>query len=168
MTPYTQTPNSCWQTVVACILDIEPALLPCQVSLEGLAEATTEYKGVSLNGRTLSAKSYNNMLNAYLAKHHGMVYFEMYPWQFGGLKVTAFDGYHGLIGPTVRTQENGSHHVVVAKDGVAVWDPHPSRSGLTKVERWGIVAPTEDEHMGWRKEMMCLCPACLDEAKAKQ
>lgn len=34
------------------------------------------------------------------------------------------------VGPTVR----GTHHAVVIEDGKQVWDPHPSRLGLTSVE----------------------------------
>lgn len=33
------------------------------------------------------------------------------------------------IGPTVR----GTHHAVVWSKGVTVWDPHPSRAGLSEV-----------------------------------
>jgi len=40
------------------------------------------------------------------------------------------DAFNGIaIGPTVR----GTTHAVVLWEGEIVWDPHPSRAGLTKV-----------------------------------
>lgn len=35
----------------------------------------------------------------------------------------------------------GFQHAVVAKDGVMVYDPHPSRAGLVKVEDFELVIP---------------------------
>lgn len=40
------------------------------------------------------------------------------------------EAFNGIaIGPTVR----GTHHAVVMWEGSIVWDPHPSRAGLTEV-----------------------------------
>ena len=35
----------------------------------------------------------------------------------------------------------GLGHMVVYADDELVWDPHPSRLGLEKVERWGVLVP---------------------------
>ena len=37
-----------------------------------------------------------------------------------------------VIGPTVR---GTGHHAVVGEGGEVAWDPHPSRTGLVKVDR---------------------------------
>lgn len=42
-------------------------------------------------------------------------------------------GYHLIEGNSKR-----GPHVVVGKDGVMVWDPHPSREGLVAVENFGL------------------------------
>jgi len=154
MREFTQTnldPGNCWQTAIACILEVEPSLLPDQVALEA------------------ANKQYNNALNAYLEHHHGLMYSELEDYQFGGILVRE-PGFHLLFGPTVRTTaERNIHHVVVARHGEMVWDTHPSRAGLTVVKRWGILAPLPDRVRWWRKEMLagggqwdfkCVCPTC--------
>ena len=161
MTRYTQSctaPGNCWQTAVACILNVEPDTLPSQVEIEK---------------RRLS---YNNALNSYLYLHHGLCYSEVYDYQFTGLEVRRdwHMGHHLLVGPTERTATNGGiNHVVVACQGEPVWDPHPSRAGLLSVERWGLLGHVQERQLANRKvqlarpdccpTMRCLCPACAPE-----
>lgn len=155
---FTQTDTkhgNCWQTAVACLLDIDPASLPDQVEIE-------------------TAKvSYWNALNSYLIEHHRLFYSELHAYQVTGLSIRPdwYDGHHMLIGPTVRTPENGRNHVVVARFGECVWDPHPSRAGLTEIERWGVLGRADEIQHIQRREwhrgrpdpdvsMFCLCPKC--------
>lgn len=159
MKEYTQTntdPGNCWQTGVACVLEVDPTYLPDQVALEA------------------AGKNYHNALNAYLEHHHGMVYCELE--DFVTLTVMPREpGWHLLSGPTVRTCEpKNIHHVVVARYGQMVWDPHPSRAGLLSVRRWGVLGPLHERVRAWRKEMTkrspgqwefhCVCPVCQSEA----
>lgn len=154
---YTQSsvsPGNCWQTAVACILEIDPAELPDQVAIE-----------------TTTPGLFMNAINAYLEQHHGLMYSEVYDYQFGALLVRD-PGWHLLDGPTVRTPTNGSEHVIVGRNGEPVWDPHPSRAGLTTVKRWGILAPLLDrlreereklrtgENAARWQSLFCACPRC--------
>lgn len=159
MKPFTQTnlePGNCWQTCVASILEVDPAELPPQehYDLFKLREdGTCEY---------LPGPSYNNILQAYLRKHHGMVYVEMHtPSELLAYLTVRAHVFHMLTGRTVRTARNGARHVVVGKGGVMVWDPHPSRVGLTEDIKWAFVIPIPAE---WRVERgkpnPCVCPAC--------
>lgn len=152
MREFTQTnldPGNCWQTAIACILEVEPERLPDQVAIES------------------GKRSYMNALNAFLEAHHGLMYSEVFDYQFGGLDVKE-PGWHILAGPTVRTPVSRIHHVVVARYGATVWDPHPSRAGLVEVERWGLLAPLPDRIKVFRDqrrvngdpELTCQCPAC--------
>lgn len=169
-------PGNCWQTCVACIINIDPEELPSQVRYD-VRERT--YSGWG---------SYLNVLNGYLAKHHGLMYAEIYEYQIGAVMVRD-PGWHMLIGPTVRTEAhraaNAHHinHMVVARYGELTWDPHPSRAGLTEVERWGVLGPLPDrlrrqnleradkfaadareDAADYRRVLIdCLCPACCAE-----
>ena len=143
--------GNCWQTAIACILDLDPAAMPDQAAIEGKS----------------SRRSFHNALLAYLELHHGLFYSELFDYQFSALRVKE-PGYHLLLGPTERTPVNGQHHAVVGRYGQAIWDPHPSRAGLVAVERWGLLAPIperlrairdEGRAMG-RSELECLCPNC--------
>ncbi len=155
MKQYTQSntdPGNCWQTAVACILEVDPAELPDQVALEG------------------AGKQYTNRLNAYLGQHHGLMYSELEDYQWLGI-MPREPGWHLIIGPTIRTTETHRiHHVVVGRFGEEFWDPHPSRAGLTEPRRWGILAALPNRIRDWRKEMLakggewefdCVCPACV-------
>lgn len=52
------------------------------------------------------------------------------------------EGYSIASGPAPR----GVSHAVVALDGKVVWDPHPSRTGLLKIEEYETIRPmTADE-----------------------
>lgn len=145
--------GNCWQTGVACILGVPAAELPDQVAVQG--------------GNHVQGKSYHNALNAYLDVHHGRMYSELFGFQLTGV-LPREPGFHLLVGPTERTPVNGMNHVVVAHYGEPFWDVHPSRAGLTKVERWGIVAPLPDWLRQERAEKraagesayVCICPRC--------
>ena len=162
MIPYIQTDiehGNCWQTAIASILEVEPSTLPCQVTIEK------------------AGTSYWNSINSYLMDHHGLVYSEICDYQFTGLVPchSWFNGYHLLVGPTVRTPHNGCKHVVVARFGVYWFDPHPSEAGLTEVEKWGVLGKANNDQLERRKwsrsehckypdaSMWCLCPACCED-----
>lgn len=138
-------PGNCWQTCVACLLDVDADALPYQ-------NAPSKF-------------SYLNALNAYLDTHHGLVYVEVHR---PAIAVLPPPELHLMSGPTVRTPTSGVNHVVVARRGELAWDPHPSRAGLTAVERWGLVMPMPDDWKRqrdeWRRknvaEIRCVCPAC--------
>ncbi len=146
--------GNCWQFAIACILELEPTDMPDQVFLE----AETKF-------------GYGNAVKEYLVRHHQLMYSELQDWQFSGLRVSAMDGYHMLVGPTVRTEQNNMHHVVVAKHGKMVWDPHPSHDGLLRTSKWGILTPAPIRFIKQRQEQKelegpqanaykCYCPTC--------
>lgn len=182
------TPHgSCWQTAVACILDVPAEALPDQHVIESRAKAESveNYAG---------HHSYTNALNAYLTKHHGLGYIQEPRWRVGPLGFHD-PGFHLMIGPTVRTREDGDGprilHCVVGHHGVQVWDPHPSRAGLTRVISWGWLADVSKidesdnergygwhwlsegaqkrDRFSWEKRaevapsvsVLCCCPACF-------
>lgn len=149
MTPHVQTnlvPGNCWQTVVACLLDIAPESMPDQVAIEE------------------DKRSFNNALIAYLSKHHHLSYAEIPNHVFSQLRVVD-PGWHILIGETVRTTESGRLHAVVGRYGEVFWDPHPTGVGLTSVRKWGLLTPlTEDllkHRVGYVSDYtVCQCPDC--------
>ncbi len=160
MKEFTQTdldPGNCWQTAVACILEVDPSELPDQTEIEGR-----------------QGKQYQNALNAYLEYHHGLVYADVDDWVYAGMTVRD-PGWHILVGATVRTTpEKPIYHCIVGRYGEPVWDPHPSRAGLTLVKRWGVLGPLPERIRLWRKEMLekskpgdwdflCVCPACAKQ-----
>jgi hypothetical protein len=168
MKPFTQSnldPGNCWQTAIACILGVDPETLPPQHEIEGPAAEVLRGWG-----------SYTNVLNAYLAKHHGLIYFEVQRYQFGGVRPSRPE--HILCGPTVRTEAHKAagrqqfNHCVVARNGVAVWDVHPSRAGLIGVDSWGVLGDRQPDHDAGLSERRrredeiyrliwdCLCPVC--------
>lgn len=143
--------GNCWQTAVACILDIDPEVMPSQAKHH---------------------ERYLNQLNAYLGKHHDLMYtcFHEHYWR-GVLHLYGHhpSGYYCWEGETVRTPVNKSDHVVVACGDKMVWDVHPSRAGLTVVKRWGVLGAIPEEIRTWRekrieekgdKDLMCQCPSC--------
>lgn len=151
MKRWTQTnldPGNCWQTAVACVLEVDPTLLPAQHDHEW----RDEYGKI--------CGSYRNPLNAYLRIHHNLAYCELYPPQWRVIEKLVGSGIHMMTGPTVRTPQNGRNHVVVAHHGEMVWDPHPSHAGLTEVNTWGVLAPFPDEWMDTWKDVPCPCPTC--------
>jgi hypothetical protein len=136
------------------VLEVDPTQLPSQVLIE-----------------VGKGKRYHNALCEYLIRHHRLMYYELQTsYQTEGLTVSSHGGYHLLSGTTVRTANNGYHHVVVGMGNEVVWDPHPSRAGLLEVLSWGIMAGATEafvEDRYRRKALMedpsiffCYCPAC--------
>lgn len=143
--------GNCWQTAVACILDVEPGELPSQATYH---------------------TSYLNQLNAYLEKHHDKMYTCLHSEYLWRSVLHAYgkhpEGHYCWEGPTVRTPVHGADHVVVARGDKMVWDVHPSGAGLTQVKRWGLIGPIPDDIRAWRgkmrekgdKDVDCVCPKC--------
>jgi hypothetical protein len=151
--------GNCWQTAVACILEIDPEVMPSQVVLDRHElQNDGTWKRVG--------PGYNNPLQAYLAKHHGLAYVELHvPVEaYAQLRV---DGYHLMTGETVRSEAYGVRHVVVGKDGQQAWDPHPSRAGLLGDIHWALLVPypKQWEKWNWRDDDSnpCVCPKCSTE-----
>lgn len=140
-------PGNCWQTAVACVLEVPLEDLPDQVGIEA------------------SGERYWNFLGAYLEAHHGMMYTEVPDYQHPALRPV---GYHLMVGPTERTTpDHDVHHVVVGFQGEVRWDPHPSRAGLVRVEKWGVLTPQTEIVREQRNRMRtsgnltsCVCPRC--------
>ncbi len=171
MRQLTQTnlePGNCWQTAVACLLDVEAEALPPQSEIESAAKTESRYAGHF---------SYHNALQRYLQKHHGKSYVELPVWQLAQARVS---GEHTIVGPTVRTRDElpRINHCVVGVGGEMVWDVHPSRAGLTSMKSFGFLLPTPDdwrtdaEHIdtelrSWREGRresignLCCCPVCF-------
>lgn len=168
LTQSNTSPGNCWQTALACILDLDADKLPPQVEIEAdIAQKVLDGWG-----------SFRNVLNAYLTKHHNLTYFDLQPYQWGAVILRRRE--HVMVGPTVRTAGHGMNHAIVGRDGYAIWDPHPSRAGLTKVEAWGVLGPATDAQreshakhadstdLGERLVWGCLCPACgLDKLRSE-
>jgi hypothetical protein len=154
MTPHTQTTfgtqGNCWQYAVASLLDVDPLTLPdqskCDVpDAEGLRQQPY----------------FQNLLGAYLKKHHGLAYVEVHYEGFASLVTVREPGWHFLTGTTVRTGTPGAakRHVVVARYGEMVWDPHPSRAGLLdEINLALLMAFPKSWESHWRTA--CECPAC--------
>lgn len=145
--------GNCWQFAVACLLDLDPADMPQQF------DHYTQ-QDPDAGAESLWSLSYSNPLNAYLRKHHGLAYVEIFspPEVFVHMRAV---GLHMLTGRTIRSAaQNDGWHVVVAHDGEMVWDPHPSRAGLTEVLRWAFLTafPSAWERQ-WR-DTPCVCPRC--------
>jgi hypothetical protein len=150
--------GNCWQTCVACILDIDPDLMPPQCEYDRREPQPD-------GGFKWVGPSYSGVLNRYLREHHGLAYVEMHLpeeiWTAIQLRADApFDGYHMLTGRTIRSDaQDGARHVVVARNGKMVWDPHPSRSGLLEEIRYGLLVPFPES---WKRIVVepCVCPKC--------
>jgi hypothetical protein len=147
--------GNCWQTAIACILDVDPSGLPDQ--------ATFDRKHI---GGQWAGNSYHNKLQAYLRKHHGLAQVDLHvPGE--ALAMLSVSGFHLITGRTIRTDERGIRHVVVGRDGIPVWDPHPSRAGLTDDIRWSLLTTYPEEWKKYRDvEDTCVCPTCLKDDPA--
>jgi len=156
MIPYTQTnldPGNCWQTAIASILEVPVETLPdqsvCDIWEKPNPNDYTTWKRLD--------PCYNGELRSYLYTHHKLAYLVLSPYIQTVLQVKP-PGIHLMSGETVRTPYNRTNHIVIANNGEMVWDPHPSRAGLTKVVSWGMLMPYPDD---WEvARMQCHCPAC--------
>ncbi len=144
--------GNCWQTAVACILEIDPVVMPpqCDYDLRIPQE----------DGSIKRGPSYNNVLQMYLKKHHNLAYLEFHIPVEGYAKLR-IEGYHLMTGTTVRSKDyDGERHVVVGHNGKVVWDPHPSRAGLLDEIHWAQLVPWPAAwNSGWQSGE-CVCPAC--------
>jgi len=148
--------GNCWQTAVACLLEIDPELLPSQVD--------SYYYEKREDGTEVKRMNYNNPLQTYLIKHHNLAYVELHspPETLEFLQV-APPGFHIMTGLTVRSAEyGGERHVVVGRYGKVAWDPHPSRAGLIGEINWAFIVPFPKSWAdSWsRRTEVCVCPQC--------
>lgn len=150
--------GNCWQYCVACLLDLDPEVMPPQ----------SEYdkRWTREDGHTEYGPSYQGVLGAYLLKHHHLAYVEIHvPDEARPFIAVAPGTLHMLTGRTVRSEaQDGARHVVVARDASMIWDPHPSRAGLTDQVRLAFLVPFPKEWDSdyWRK-VACVCAACKQE-----
>jgi hypothetical protein len=145
--------DNCWQTCVAMLLGCPPAFLPDQHVLGGGLE-------------------YVHPLRAYLHEHTAMTYAEVGSERFADIARQGTP--HLMMGETVRTSpEHDVWHAIVGISGVAYWDVHPSRAGLTKVFKFGFLAPIPAEwKLEWDRrkkagdaKAFCVCPSCAVAAR---
>lgn len=164
MRKLTQTsldPGNCWQTCIACILDLDPEAPPPQVDYD----KREPVEGV---GFCHIGPSYMSVLQRYLRKHHGLAYVEIHypPEVYSALAIR--DGLHMMTGRTVRSATNGNQrHVVVGIDGRMYWDPHPSRAGLTEDINNAFLIPfPKSWEASWNRDNNgdCVCRACATHA----
>jgi len=142
--------GNCWQTAIACILELPAEKLPDQHVIE-MAQKARVRAQCSDDGTNSSHGpgapavpeyfagqfSYMSALNAYLGKHHGLVYCQDYAWRLAPFQFRD-PGWHLALGPTSR---NSLYHCVVALRGETVWDTNPSRSGLSAIDQYGWLVP---------------------------
>jgi hypothetical protein len=138
------------------VLDLAPEKLPDQTVCDLWYKPNPEESGTW----TRREPFYSNELGAYLKKHHGLAYVNLQPHFMSILEVKD-PGIHFMSGKTVRTPASRENHVVVARYGELLWDPHPSRAGLVEVIYWAFLVPYPAE---WSKyssrETSCHCPEC--------
>lgn len=149
--------GNCWQTAVACLLDIPAEQLPSQ--------ADSYYSKIDRDsGETTWHMNYNNRLQAYLKKHHKLAYIELWQPQ-ETLSQLRIVGYHLMSGTTVRSAAyGGQRHIVVGYEGKVFWDPHPSQAGLLDEIRWAVLCPFPPSWERYQNDA-CECPACVGEPK---
>lgn len=150
------TEGNCWQTCCAMLLGVELDALPPQCEYD-------KFRLKENGAREWYGPGYNNVLQAYLYRHHRVAYHEVHNGEtiFAQLRV-APPGWHIMTGRTVRSDSlHGARHVVVARYGEVWQDPHPSRAGLLEEIRWGFLAPIPERWLpGWVKDLRCVCPEC--------
>lgn len=146
--------DNCWQTCVAMILGREAEELPPQ-HLYGL-----------------DREVYARVLRAYLYKHHGLTYIEIE--RADAAETTSEWPYHLIIGESPRTSpDNDTWHAVVGLAGKPYWDVNPSRGGLTKVLKFGLLIPFRAAPIEWRSDFLmqfetgqtqCECLLCQESS----
>ena len=159
MIEYTQTNiirGNCWQTAVASVMEIPPDQLPDQTVCDLWDKPNPEESGTW----TRKEPFYQNELGAYLRKHHGLAYVSLQPHLLTALEVKS-PGLHFMSGKTIRSAVSKENHVVVARYGELLWDPHPSRAGLIEVIYWSFLIPYPAEWSKYSsKEQDCHCLEC--------
>lgn len=168
MIELTQTnlaPGNCFQTCVASVLDLDPSLLPAQENYDRYV-----IKEDGARSYPHPHKRYDAAVNVYLQKHHGLGYLQLHVPTASLLAVMGMrdPGWHFFAGNTVRTATTGCTHLVVARYGEIVWDPHPSRAGLLDDghRRLAMLIPWPESWTSvWGSSTgdmpPCECPACL-------
>jgi hypothetical protein len=146
--------GNCWQTCIACLLDIDPGVMPPQEEYD--------WCRTEPDGETVLGPGYLNVLQDYLRVHHDLGYVGTMhlPVELFPLLRVADPGWHLMSGRTVRSEAcGGLRHVVVGRYGQMVWDPHPSRAGLVEDIHWAFLVPYP---RAWRRpvERPCVCPSC--------
>lgn len=134
-------PDNCWQTCVAMLLGCSADVLPDQSSFR-------------------DRQRYADVLRVYLFKHHDLTYVEVEEEKFEHMAWFARNG-HVMIGETVRTtEENDTWHAVVGVAGKFEWDVHPSRDGLVRVRKWGLLVPVPADWRAGLDNRACACHSC--------
>lgn len=106
--------GNCWQTAIACVLDLEPDSVPhfIQYDEDGIADWWDFTLGWLLNrGYRLERPNRHLYTNE----------------------------YYLVSGPSPR---GDFQHVVVYKNGKMVHDPHPSQDGVEKEQTIEVIRPT--------------------------
>jgi hypothetical protein len=150
--------GNCWQTCVAMLLDVDPATMPQQ-----FGERTGP---IDIDPAAKDARPYfTDALQRYLRKHHNLAYVEVHgPGELHQFIVPRDrQAPHMMTGRTARSDSlNGVRHVVVARAGELLWDPHPTHLGLTEELRYAFLVPWPKSWTQYGGEP-CICPACLVE-----
>jgi hypothetical protein len=160
MRELTQTslhPNgNCWQTCVACLLDLDPEELPPQADYDKRRQRED-------GSWETYGPSYDVPLGAYLRDHHSLGYARIHsPPELLPMLAVRDPGWHLMEGRTVRSDLQHDRHVVVARYGQMVWDPHPSRVGLLDSIRWAFLVPFP-KSWGELVTAPCVCPKCATQ-----
>lgn len=162
-TPENGFVGNCWQTCIACLLDLDPAVLPPQENYD----KRVRLEDGSFKHAEGDNPSYWSALTPYLRDHHDLAYVELHlPDEAFPLLRVADPGYHLMTGRTVRSDSyGGMRHVVVGRYGQVAWDPHPSHAGLLEEIRWALLVPypkywRESDARPGAKPYSCVCPAC--------
>lgn len=112
--------GDCYRTAIACVLEREPSEVPHFMDFTwGEWEARKWLKAEY--GLTIAQTRVDKMSNGWVLN----------------LAKGEHDVFHLMIGDTVR----GLKHAVVGRNGSVVWDPHPSRAGLTTVTEMEFLIP---------------------------
>lgn len=145
MTPITQTRlgehGNCMPACLASILEVPIEAVPDPWAVE------------------VSGDYWLQAWQRYTAVHHGLLYVEPYERLARAVRPI---GFHLINGQGPR----GHGHSVVGHAGETIWDPHPSRAGLVRVETFGLLVPLdpEDEQdadtLARRRSEGCPCTAC--------
>lgn len=120
--PVNKVVGDCYRTSIACILERDPETVP------HFAESTW----------------YDHAARKWLATEYGLMLVEMRldrmsnGWALD-LEKGRHDVHHLIVGKT----ERGTHHACVGRNGKLVWDPHPSRSGLTEIIGLEFLVPLD-------------------------
>ena len=73
-----------------------------------------------------------------------------------------------MIGETVRTPVNDAWHAIVGHSGEPYWDVSPTRAGLSKVIKYGVLAPVPEEWVAQLEREQCSCAACGAGAEVRE